>query len=188
MTATASAADARRQYRGAVPALIPPTAGLHEQWLEAHHEWGPGAHEDGFGLDPSDEVESPTGFGTWVAGLHQQSDPSLVRRATCRWIVEDDRVLGGIALRHGMNEVIGRLGHIGYGVRPSARGRGVGTWALGEMLRLAAGDGMDRVLLVCESDNVASIRTVERNGGVAEPQSIDNPGVVRLWIPLASSV
>lgn len=168
-------------------ALIPPSTRLHQQWLEAHHEWGPGAHEDGFGLDPADDVESPDGFAAWVAALHQQSDALLPRRATCRWIVEDDRILGGIALRHGMNEVIGRLGHIGYGVRPSARGQGIGTWAVGEMLLLAAGCGMDRVLAVCESDNLASIRTVERNGGVAEPHPDGGPDVVRLWIPLAPS-
>ena len=137
-------ADAVQEYRGAVPALIPPTTRLHRQWLQAHHEWGPGAHEDGFGLHPSDDVESADGFAAWVAALHQQSDAVLARRATCRWIVEDDRVLGGIALRHGSNEVTDRLGHIGYGVCPSARGRGIGSWALGEMLVLAARCGMDR--------------------------------------------
>src|SRR3954447_4029356 len=48
-----------------------------------------------------------------------------------RWIVEDGRVLGGIALRHIFDDDIG---HIRYGVRPSARRRGLAGWALGEML------------------------------------------------------
>jgi hypothetical protein len=42
-----------------MPELIAPTACLHAAWLGAHAEWGPGAHEDGFGLLPSDEVDSP---------------------------------------------------------------------------------------------------------------------------------
>ncbi|MEU4715850.1 hypothetical protein AB0F73_19625 [Micromonospora purpureochromogenes] len=40
-----------------MPELIAPTVHLHAAWLEAHDEWGPGVHEDGFGLLPSDEVE-----------------------------------------------------------------------------------------------------------------------------------
>lgn len=168
-----------------MPALIAPTVDLHQQWLEAHREWGPGAHEDGFGLDPSDDVESSSGFAAWVKSLEQQSDPWRERRGTCRWIVEHERVLGGIALRHGTNEVTGTLGHIGFGVRPSARGRGVATWALGQMLLLAAGFGLDRVLVVCEADNLASKKTIERHGGVSEEvKQTDHGAVCRYWIEL----
>ncbi|WP_205802099.1 hypothetical protein [Micromonospora thermarum] len=79
-----------------MPALIPPTARLHAAWLEARDEWGPGVHEDGFGLLPSDEVDSPDGFVAWVARLTNESDPveppdaGSVHR-TYRWIVEGDR-------------------------------------------------------------------------------------------------
>ena len=34
----------------------------HAAWLKARDGWGPGVHEDGFGLRPSDEVDSPAGF------------------------------------------------------------------------------------------------------------------------------
>ena len=30
--------------------LIAPTTRWHTAWLAAHREWGPGLHEDGFGL------------------------------------------------------------------------------------------------------------------------------------------
>jgi predicted acetyltransferase len=120
-----------------MPALIAPTARLHTAWLEAHEEWGPGPHEDGFGLRPSDEVKSPTGFAAWVARLDHESgravDETGRARCTYRWIVEGDRVLGGIALRHGFDDFVRWAGHIGYGIRPSARRRGLATWALGRM-------------------------------------------------------
>ena len=48
--------------------LISPTNRLHTAWIEAHAEWGPGLHEDGFGLGPSDEVDSPAGFAVWLRG------------------------------------------------------------------------------------------------------------------------
>ncbi|GHE43113.1 acetyltransferase [Streptosporangium violaceochromogenes] len=156
-----------------MPDLIAPTTRLHTAWLEAHAEWGPGVHEDGFGLLPSDAVESPAGFAAWVARLADEPDQAKApdaggARCTYRWIVEDDRVLGGIALRHGFGEFVKWAGHIGYGIRPSARRRGLATWALGRMLDEARVLGMDRVLVVCAADNIASARTIERQGGVLE--------------------
>ncbi|MDZ5447843.1 GNAT family N-acetyltransferase [Micromonospora sp. 4G57] len=59
-------------------------------------------------------------------------------------------------------------GHIGFGIRPSARRRGLATWALGRMLEEARMLGLDRVLAVCAVDNGASARTIERCGGVFE--------------------
>ncbi len=173
-----------------MPDLIAPTVRLHAAWLEAHEEWGPGLHEDGFGLRPSDEVGSPAGFAAWVARLTDQSDPAKPAEAgrvhcTYRWIVEDDRVLGGIALRHELSEFVMRLGHIGYGIRPSARRRGLATWALGRMLGEARALGLARVLIVCEAGNVASARTIEHHGGVLEDaQGTANGTVRRYWIKL----
>jgi predicted acetyltransferase len=156
-----------------VPELIPPTVHLHRAWLEAHSEWGPGAHEDGFGLGPGDEVGTPAGFAAWLARLAEQADPARTtelgrHRCTYRWIVEGDRVLGGSALRYGDDEYVRWAGHLGYGIRPSARRRGLGAWALARMLDEARGLGLERVLAVCAPGNVASARTIERGGGVFE--------------------
>jgi predicted acetyltransferase len=173
-----------------MPELIAPTTRLHTEWLEARDDWGPGLHEDGFGLEPSDEVDSPAGFAAWVARLADQSDPAKAAeagrmRCTYRWIVEGDRVLGGIALRHGLNDFVLRLGHMGYGIRPSSRRRGLATWALGRMLDEARGLGLDRVLIVCEADNLASAKTIERQGGVLEGvQDTELGAVRRYWIKI----
>jgi predicted acetyltransferase len=156
-----------------MPDLIAPTTRLHTAWIEAHAEWGPGVHEDGFGLLPSDEVDTSAGFAAWVARLADESDrakPVAAGQVRCtyQWIIEGDRVLGGIALRHGFNDFVRWAGHIGYGIRPSARRRGLATWALGRMLDQARALGMDQVLVVCEADNVASAKTIERQGGILE--------------------
>jgi len=173
-----------------VPELIAPTVRLHSAWLKAHAEWGPGLHEDGFGLGPSDEVDSPAGFAAWVARLADQSDPARTvevgrHRCTYRWIVEGDRVLGGVALRHGDDDYVRWAGHIGYGIRPCARGRGLASWALGRMLDEARVHGVDRLLAVCAVDNVASVKTIERCGGVFEGIRDTKFGPVRrYWIQL----
>ena len=52
-----------------MPELIAPTTRLHAEWLDAHDEWGPGVHEDGFGLRPSDDVHSNTASSKTIARL-----------------------------------------------------------------------------------------------------------------------
>ncbi|ROO88225.1 putative acetyltransferase [Actinocorallia herbida] len=166
-----------------MPELVAPTTRLHSPWLEAHREWGPGLHEDGFGLGESDEVDSPGGFAAWLARLREEPVRAGGMRHVYRWIVEDDRVHGGIALRHGRDDHVLRFGHIGYGIRPSSRRRGLATWALGRMLGEARTLGLDRVLLVCEDGNLPSARTIEHNGGVLEgvEQTLYGPAR-RYWI------
>ncbi|MET9265518.1 GNAT family N-acetyltransferase [Amycolatopsis sp. NPDC004079] len=157
-----------------MPELLAPTVRLRRAWLEAHAEWGPGLHEDGFGLSASDVVDSPAGFAAWVDSLTQD-------RALYRWLVEDGQVLGGIALRSGPAEYVSWAGHIGFGIRPSARGRGLASWALREMLPEAR--ELSRVLLVCAGENLASAKTIERAGGVLdEVRQTEHGPVRRYWI------
>jgi predicted acetyltransferase len=164
-----------------MPELIEPAGRLHAAWLEARAEWSPGVHEDGFGLLPSDDVGSPAGFAAWVERLAGES-----ARCTYRWIVEDDQVLGGIALRHEGHDGVPWAGHIGYGIRPAARRRGLATWALGRMVCEARLRGMERLLVVCAADNLASAKTIERQGGVLE-DAAGNGAVLRFWIRTGES-
>jgi predicted acetyltransferase len=75
-------------------------------------------------------------------------------------------------------------------VEPTARlrdswlaARGVATWALGAVLDQARTRGLDRVLVACAVDNVASARTIEANGGVLEDIRLTELGETRrYWI------
>ncbi|MEU8264537.1 GNAT family N-acetyltransferase [Micromonospora sp. NPDC048999] len=156
-----------------MPELIAPTTRLHKSWLAARDDWGRGVHQDGSGLHPADDVDSPEGFATWVDRLRAGADESRLPEgwvpAVYWWIVEADEVLGAISLRLRLNDFLLRAGgHIGYGVRPAARRRGVATFALGAALAEAARRGVDPVLVTCADDNTASARTIERHGGVLE--------------------
>ena len=163
---------------------------FHLALLEANREWGSGQHEDGFGLGETDEIETAAGFSAWIGRLVNQSDstiPVLAGQTHCtyRWIVDGPKLLGGIALRHEFTDFVARVGHIGYGVRPSARGRGVATWALGRMLNEARTIGLERVLIVCEPGNIASARVIEHHGGVLEDAAADDQlQPRRYWIHL----
>ncbi|WP_280302643.1 GNAT family N-acetyltransferase [Nocardia abscessus] len=88
-----------------------------------------------------------------------------------------------MALRHEFSD----LGHIGYGIRPSARRRGLATWALARMLSEARALGLDRVLSVCAIDNIASAKTIERNGGILEGMRDTEHGPVRrYWLEIGA--
>lgn len=174
-----------------MPDLVEPTVDLHPAWLAAHDEWGAGLHEDGFGLSEDDDVRTAEGFLTWVRLLEADGvlRPDGTGATTYWWIVEGDEVLGGIALRHGgPPERTLVVGSVGYGVRPSARGRGLATWALGEVLGRAASYGLDRLVVVCRDDNLASARVAEHHAGVlVEVRETPSGAVRRYEVPLPGS-
>ena len=157
-----------------MPELIAPTADLHASWLEYRDEWGRGVHQAGSGLELEADLDTPEGFAAWIRELHDQADPSVPVPpgrvpATYWWIVEGPTYLGAITLRHELNDFLREVGgHIGYGVRPSARGRGLASWALARVLEQARAQGLPRVLVTCDDTNPASARVIERNGGVLE--------------------
>ncbi|WP_229072622.1 GNAT family N-acetyltransferase [Actinoplanes sp. DH11] len=174
-----------------MPELIAPDTRLHAAWLRSRDEWGRGVHQPGSGLRAGDDVDSPAGFAAWVRRLRTEEDTSVrpaegLVHCTYRWLVEGDRVLGTISLRHELNDFLFRAGgHIGYGVRPSARRRGLASWALGEMLGVARGLGLERVMISCDVTNAVSARLIERHGGVFDDVRDSEIGTVkRYWIAL----
>jgi len=175
-----------------MPELIQPTTRLRSAWIESLNDWGRGVYQDGAGLRPTDEVESGPGFAAWVERLRREEDPAVPTaegwvHCTYRWIVDGDEVLGAIALRHELNDFLFNAGgHIGYGIRPAARRRGLGSWALSQMLDEARRLGLHRVLLSCKVDNVASARIIEGQGGKLEDVRDTERGTLRCyWITLA---
>lgn len=88
---------------------------------------------------------------------------------TTFWLLEDGEIVGVSSLRHYMTERLKLIGgHIGFGVRPSAQGRGVAKELLKQTLNQAKRLGMSEVLVICLKENVASSRVIEANGGRVE--------------------
>lgn len=105
------------------------------------------------------------------------------------WLVLDEETVVGVSnLRHELTPFLRHEGgHIGYGVRPSARGRGFGHEILRQTLRRAAELGLARILVVCDAGNEPSIRVILENGGELEADNIvahDGELMHRYWIDL----
>ncbi|HEV7649663.1 MAG TPA: GNAT family N-acetyltransferase [Actinophytocola sp.] len=78
-------------------------------------------------------------------------------------------IVGRTSVRHELNDYLLREGgHIGYGVLPAYRRRGHATEILRQSLVVARAAGVDRVLVTCDEDNVASGRAIEACGGRQE--------------------
>jgi predicted acetyltransferase len=102
------------------------------------------------------------------------------------WLVSDGRVLGCSRLRHRLTpELMHEGGHVGYDIRPSARGRGFGTTLLSLTKDRAAAMGITRLRITCDVDNRASIRVIEKNAGILDavvPSRSRDKMVCQYWV------
>jgi predicted acetyltransferase len=109
---------------------------------------------------------------------------------TTYWLIDDvGEVVGVSNLRHRLTEKLLREGgHIGYGVRPSARRRGHATFILAETLKCAKQHGISRALVTCDKTNIGSAKAILHNGGVLESE-VSIPGNAdlkqRYWIAIS---
>jgi predicted acetyltransferase len=94
---------------------------------------------------------------------------------------DGSRIVGRVSIRHWLNDfLLHEGGHIGYAVVPEFRRRGYATAMLRQAADIAYHTfGLDRVLVTCDDDNIASIRVIEKNGGVLENVVLGSDGRTR---------
>lgn len=171
-----------------------PTTSVHASFLSAMAEFK--AERRGGPEDDSmigHEMRSfrttwaaPASFADYVEQLRAQALKDSPRPAghvpcTTLWYVEGRVYIGRLAIRHRLTPgLLETGGHIGYDVRPSARRRGHATAMLCAALPVAHGLGIDPALVTCDTENVASRRVIEANGGVLEDE---RHGKLRFWVP-----
>lgn len=100
--------------------------------------------------------------------------------------VERDLFVGAVNIRHYLNEsLLLNGGHIGDGVRPTERRKGVATKMISLALEECKKIGIDKVLMVCDKKNIGSAKSIENNGGVLENEILVD-GIVeqRFWISI----
>jgi predicted acetyltransferase len=177
-----------------MPDLVAPTSRVRVSFIAAMDELraeGRGAPDDNSMVgseirDYGAGWADPEFFEEYTRQLREQAleDPARpdgLVPATTLWWADGDEYLGRIAIRHRLTQhLLDHGGHIGYDIRPSARRRGHATAMLARALPVAAGLGIDPVLITCDEDNIGSRKVIESNGG----QFDDQRGVkLRFWVP-----
>lgn len=129
-------------------------------------------------------------FAAWCASLELQNPPAdMVPDSTFLCLEEESgQMVGAVNIRHWLNDsLLLNGGHIGDGVRPSRRREGIGTRMVALALEECRRMDIQRVLMVCDRENVASRKTIQRNGGVLENEVlVDGVLEQRFWIALDS--
>lgn len=167
--------------------LIKPTIVLKQEYLEMLDEWKQNNEKIVpwvLNEDTSDFQAMISRFADYSQGIGLKED--LVPHSTY-WLVRDDnKILGAINIRHRLNDYLKNIGgHIGYGIRPSERRKGYATEMLGKALDIVRGMGIKSIMISCDKDNIASAKTIIKNGGVLHSEDSDNGTIFqRYWIAL----
>jgi predicted acetyltransferase len=102
--------------------------------------------------------------------------------STIFWYVSRQYYIGTLVIRHELTPELAEVGgHIGYHVVAPWHRQGHATRMLADGLHHARRIGLDRALLTCAEDNVASKRVIQTNGGQPAGHA---GGEDRFWIDL----
>lgn len=154
--------------------LTLPTHDLLPSFIEALREGYSGSTER---LETEEDIEriasDPAEFLEKLLGPQPEwielDDGSQAPRvgSTTLWLSSDSRFIGSINIRHKLTPNLEKFGgHIGYCIRPRDRRKGHAQHMLSQGIRYAKERlGLHALLLTCNDDNIASIRTIEANGG-----------------------
>ncbi|MDB5449311.1 MAG: hypothetical protein JWQ52_439 [Phenylobacterium sp.] len=179
-----------------MPRLVRPAAAYMASFVEAMYE---GYSRDTLRPETPETIAAVAADPAWFLGQLLAPpttvvlpDGTLGERVpeTLLWYLGGDEFLGSISVRHRLNAILEQWGgHIGYAVRPSARGRGHASAMLAGMLdHCRAHLPLEGVTLTVNTNNPASIRVIEKNGGVLR-DTVPHPWVEgdegrRYWIAL----
>ena len=170
--------------------FVRPAAEFRTAFLDAAEEYRNAGEE----LDPAFPGYRSTPFERYVAQLEAVSQgrhlPLSTVPAATFWLVRSDgRVLGASRLRYRLTTALAAEGgHIGYSIRPSERRKGYGTLLCALTIEEARHTGQfSRLLITCDTNNTASARIIEKNGGIFEDSVISQRTgrqVSRYWVTL----
>ena len=128
-------------------------------------------------------------FSTYLEGFFEETKglPGFVKASTFFCLdTERDIFVGAVNIRHELNErLLLNGGHIGDGVRPSERKKGYATQMIALALEECRALGIAQVLMVCNRNNIASAKSIMKNGGVLENEvEVDGEFEQRYWIDI----
>lgn len=177
----------KKEYSMSQIKLIKPTMEFAEEIMEYRQEF----------LDSGDNLAGSSNLGAfssieeWINEIRklENVDTCPIDKVSSTLYMgvrlSDNKVIGMINFRHHINHPILSVwgGHIGYSVRPSERRKGYAKEMLRQVLNYCKEFRVNKVLITCDSDNIASRKTIIANGGIFENEvMVDGKRIQRYWI------
>ena len=147
--------------------LIKPSNTLFKQYKDMMDEW----NNDGSRINPWPlhlKYDTEKEFNEMLHRIDEVEKGINLdgyASSTTYWLYDEDnnRIIGASNLRHFLDEIGGEYwGHIGYGIRPTERGKGYGTLILNLTLEKAKNIGLNKVYLGAYEDNISSWKIMEK--------------------------
>ncbi len=118
-------------------------------------------------------IENNRSYEEWLTEIENYRDQKYSEErnrvpATTYFTIRksDNKIVGMVNFRHYLNDYLLRVGgHIGYGIRPTERRKGLAKIQLFLTILEAQKMGIDKVMLDCVDTNIGSKKTIESLGG-----------------------
>ena len=116
----------------------------------------------------------------------EEINPNWSNATSYLLVDKNNHEYGYSQLRHSLKgQLINIGGNIGYSIRPTERRKGYATIQLKLLLEKASGMGIDKVLVTCRDNNIASRKVIEKCSGIQDvsvPSRYPNIMELRYWI------
>jgi len=150
---------------------------LHE-YIQEHYDNGETSISASLELATSE-------YGEWVEKIRRNAlvGDEIWGKSLLYLCIDEDKLIGLLNIRYGLPKYLAeKYGHIGYGVRPSERKKGYATTMLRYALSVCKEKGMNQVFLGCYKDNLASVATIKKNGGILFAETKNEDKVSQYYI------
>lgn len=137
-------------------------------------------------------LETTEDFEDWLGILKANFDEETVMNgyvpASTYMVLSEDgdskEIIGMLDVRHRLNEYLEKYsGHVSYSIAKQFRNQGYATEMLRQALDICQVYGIDDVLVTCDKENLAGIRTIEKNNGKFENEVDRGDKIIkRYWI------
>lgn len=131
-------------------------------YIREHHENGEYSVTASMGLQDTEYPE-------WLSCIRSNAGQGSREwgRSLLLLCIQEGRIVGLLSVRYELPSALSaRYGDIGYGVRPSERGKGYATQMLQHALTVCREHGMRSIVAGCYKDNAASAAVLRKCGGV----------------------
>ncbi len=128
-------------------------------------------------------------FARFLDQLHDfslgKNLPKNAVQNTTLWLIDNAQIVGVTNLRHHLNEEIEHIGgHIGLSIRPSSRGKGLGSTLMHLSMEQLILMGARKIHIHCYKTNLSSAKIIMNNGGILDSEIRENENIVQRYVKI----